>query len=209
MNTKPPRVVVIQTGVANTASVLAGFTKAGAEPLLTNDPLEVETSDYVVLPGVGTFGASIDTLKEYKLVEPLRERIIAERPTLLVCVGFQLLFERSSESPGIPGLGIISGEVARFPNSVRVPQFGWNLIEPDSNCRLLGSGYAYFANSYRAESAPDGWSPAYADNGGPFLAGLERGDVLGCQFHPELSSTWGIALLSRWLGSAQKQGVTC
>ena len=92
----------------------------------------------------------------------------------------------------------------RFEDSVRVPQLGWNYVEADESCRIISSGYAYFANSYCARRLPEGWSGAYADHGGRFIAGLERGAVAALQCHPELSASWGVELLQRWLkaGSA-------
>lgn len=195
-------VVIIKTEVANIASVEAGLKKAGAEVTKSADPMLIAEAERVVLPGVGTFGASMTTLQTNRLDTALRSRIEAGRPTLLVCVGFQLLFSESEESPGSRGLGIINAAVKRFPPSVRVPQFGWNEITPDAECRLLNPGFAYFANSYRAEEKPQGWQAAYAENGGRFIAALERGPILACQFHPELSGPWGKSLLTRWMETA-------
>jgi imidazole glycerol phosphate synthase glutamine amidotransferase subunit len=137
-------------------------------------------------------------LAQHGLDRALRERIGADRPTIAICVGHQLLFERSEESPGVSGLGVVPGEVGRFPEDVRVPQFGWNHVHAGEGCRLLEDGYAYFANSFRATVAP-GWSIATATHGGRFVAAMERGNVIGCQFHPELSGAYGAALLSRFL----------
>ena len=95
------------------------------------------------------------------------------------------------------GLGIIQGTIGRFPESVRVPQFGWNRVEVGERAALLEEGFAYFANSYRATAAP-GWTAANATHGGSYVAAVERGHVIGCQFHPELSSAYGAALLSRF-----------
>src|SRR5262249_20136563 len=128
----------------------------------------------------------------------LRARILADRPTICVCVGHQLLFEASAESPGSEGLAIIPGEVGRFDVGVRVPQFGWNKVQAPAGSRVLASGFAYFAHSYRAVTAP-GWQVATADHGGLFVAALERGNVIGCQFHPELSGSYGAGLLGRFL----------
>ncbi len=199
MSSSAPRVSVLQTGVANIASVLAGLKKAGAEVTPTQNIASIANDPFVVLPGVGTFGSTMQTLLEHRLVEPLKERLNAGAPTLLVCVGFQLLFEQSEESPGVEGFGLIPGRVSRFPDTVRTPQFGWNSISPDEDCAILESGFAYFANSYRAETVSSDWSAAYSDNGGRFVAAVERGSILGCQFHPELSSSWGINLLTKWL----------
>jgi imidazole glycerol phosphate synthase glutamine amidotransferase subunit len=133
--------------------------------------------------------------------EALRRRIAEDRPTIAICVGLQLLFAASEESPGVAGLGVLPGTVRRFGGNVRVPQFGWNRIEPEPACRLLEPGWAYFANSFRAEAAP-GWACAWSEHGGRFVAAIERGRILGCQFHPELSGAFGARLLARFLDLA-------
>ena len=97
------------------------------------------------------------------------------------------------------GLGAIPGRVTRFTGEPRVPQLGWNRISAGGDCRLLTDGHAYFANSFRLQEPPRGWSAAVADHGGPFVAAVERGPVLACQFHPELSGPFGLELISRWL----------
>src|SRR4051794_29328348 len=151
-----------------------------------------------MLPGVGAFGASMQRLVESGADNALRERIAADRPTIAICVGHQLLFETSDESPGAHGLGVVPGHVGRFTGEVRVPQFGWNAVQAGKNARLIEDGWAYFANSYRATAAP-GWTVATATHDGRYVAAMERGNVLGCQFHPELSGAYGEALLSRFL----------
>jgi glutamine amidotransferase len=190
--------VIVPTGTANLASVIAAFRRLGTEPEVSAAPERIGAASHVMLPGVGSFGASMRRLREAGSDTALVERIEADRPTIAICVGHQLLFESSDESPGERGLGIVAGHVGRFPDEVRVPQFGWNALEADHACDLLEDGYAYFANSYRATTAP-GWKLASATHGGPYIAGMERGPVVGCQFHPELSGAYGAALLSRWL----------
>ena len=192
---------VIRTGTANTASVLAGLARAGAEPELTHDAATIRAAAYVVLPGVGAFAAGMTALQQAGLQEVIAERIRADRPTLGICLGLQLLAEGSEESPDVPGLGVLTGRASRFGDHVPVPQLGWNAVTPGDGCRLLTDGYAYFANSYRLLEVPDGWAAATTDHGGRFVAAVERGAVLACQFHPELSSAWGSALLKRWLGA--------
>ena len=193
-------VVVVRTGTANTASVLAGLERAGAVCSMASSATEVDNAHRVVLPGVGTFGAAMERLVRDGLVEPLRERIRQGRPTLAICVGLQVLCERSDESPDSRGLGCIPSSVGRFGTDLKVPQIGWNRVTPAEGDRsLLTEGYAYFANSFRLTGCPDGWIGATTDYGGPFLAALERGAVLACQFHPELSGSWGLSLLRRWL----------
>ena len=193
-----PEVVVVPTGVANLASVKAAFERLGAAVRLCVDAHALEQAERVVLPGVGTFGAAVDGLRNAGTEQALIDRIRHDRPTLAMCVGLQILYEASDESPAAVGLGLIKGRVARFPPGVTTPQFGWNRVEPGPGCRYLDAGYAYFANSYRALEAP-GCRTASAEHGGRFVAGLERGHVVACQFHPELSGAYGRDLMARWL----------
>jgi len=191
--------VVVSTGVANLASVLAGLRRAGAEPRLTRDPREVASARRVVLPGVGAFAPAMATLREHDLVGTLAERIRAGRATLAVCLGMQLLARESEEGRGETGLAGVEEKVTRCPNTVRVPQLGWNKVEPQDGCRFLKPGYAYFANSYKYSQPPSGWRAALTDHAGPFVAAMEHELVLTCQFHPELSGAWGAELLATWM----------
>lgn len=203
------KVVVIETGVANTASVLAALTRAGLDASLTTDPGEVRDGSGVVLPGVGSFGAGMQALRARGLVETVLDRIRSDRPFLAVCLGMQLLCQSSDESPGEHGLSVIDAHIERFPATLRVPQFGWNQVRADATCSMLTSGYAYFANSYRLVSMPEGWKGAISSHGGDFVAAIERGNTLACQFHPELSGPWGIELLTRWAERTRKVVPTC
>ncbi len=197
-------VVVIRTGTANLASVLAALGRAGVEARVTDDPRDAERAERLVLPGVGSFGAAMHTLNARGLAEPLRRRILEGRPTLAVCLGLQLLAESSDESPGVSGLGVIPARITRFSERVRVPQLGWNRVAASPECRLIGSGWAYYANSYRLETPPSGWASAATDHGGRFVGAMERGRVLACQFHPELSGAWGGRLIGRWLSGGHR-----
>jgi imidazole glycerol phosphate synthase glutamine amidotransferase subunit len=191
-------VVIVPTGTANLASVVAAFVRLGAEPRLARTAADVTGAPHVMLPGVGAFAASMERLQAAGLAAALAARIADDCPTICICVGHQLLFRESAESPGTRGLCVIDAEVGRFPPGVRVPQFGWNEVRAEPGARVLGDGYAYFANSYRALAAP-AWTVARAEHGGPFIAAVERGNVVGCQFHPELSGAYGAALLARFL----------
>lgn len=204
MTGRGQEVVVVRTGTANLASIVAGLRRVGAEPLVTEERDVVERAERLVLPGVGTVAAAMARLKECELIDPLVERLRDGRPTLTVCLGLQLMCRESEESPGEPGLGVIRAQVTRFPSIVRVPQLGWNEITPSDELGVLRKGYVYFANSYRLRTAPPGWKVASSDYGGPFVAAMERGAVLACQFHPELSGRFGLELMARWLDGSNR-----
>jgi imidazole glycerol-phosphate synthase subunit HisH len=193
-----PEVVVVPTGTANLASVRAALDRLGARARLAESASTIEGATHVVLPGVGSFGAAVGGLRAAGFDQAVAARVRAGRATLAMCVGLQVLFEASDESPDAAGLAVLPGRVGRFPDAVRVPQFGWNRVVPEPGCRLLEPGYAYFANSYRVLEAP-GCAVATAEHGGRFVAALERDGVLACQFHPELSGAYGHRLIARWL----------
>ncbi|MFT4541443.1 MAG: glutamine amidotransferase [Planctomycetota bacterium] len=193
-----PEILIVATGVANSASVLAAFRRMDTKPRLSNDPNEIRDCSHLVLPGVGAYGPAAQRLDELELRTALQERISSERPTLAICLGMQLLCEGSDESVGTRGLGAVPGIVSPFPEGAPVPQLGWNWVEP-AGCELIEAGHAYFANTYRLQDKPDGWSCAQTNYSTPFVSALERGPILACQFHPELSGEWGARLLARWI----------
>ncbi len=197
-------IVIVPTGTANIASVAAAFRRLGVEPTESTRSDEIERAAGVVVPGVGAFAAAMDRVDSTRLRVALTERINEGRATLVVCVGMQLLCTASEESPGIAGLGVIDDRVERFDSEERVPQLGWNRVEPPRNSRFLEPGWAYFANSYRLRQAPDGWAAATTGYGGEFVSALERDDVLACQFHPELSGAWGARVLGRWMATTKE-----
>lgn len=193
-------VALVPTGTANVASVVAAFRRLGEDVAIVRAAPEIESAPMLVLPGVGTFGAAAAELTRSGIGGALRRRVAAGRPTLAICVGMQLLASTSDESDRAEGIGAFAQHVRRFPDGMTVPQMGWNWVEPESGCRLVSGGWAYFANSYRLEKVPQGWRGAVSEHGGSFVAALEREGVLACQFHPELSGAWGSDLLGRWLG---------
>lgn len=197
------KVWVVKTGNANIASMQAGLRRAGAEPVLTESADEIRNAGRVVLPGVGTLGQTKQRLDERGLSEVLQARVRAGRPLFAVCVGLHLLFEESEESPGVPGLASVPGLIRKYPSDVRVPQFGWNRIEVNGEATYLESGEYYFANSYRLTTPPSGYVTATGDHGGPFVAAFERGGLLACQFHPELSGEVGGRVMQRWVEQSE------
>jgi glutamine amidotransferase len=194
-------VAVVRTGTANIASMMAALRRLDVEPVLTSDPDVIFAADRVVLPGVGAFAAALSQLRETGAAAALAQRVRATKPLLAVCLGLQMLARESEESPGTTGLGLLEADVTRFENDVQVPQLGWNEVIPLQGSRFLEPGYAYYANSYCLRELPVGWSGAWSEHGSRFVAAAERGDLLACQFHPELSGAWGHALIGRWLGA--------
>ena len=191
--------VVVPTGTANMASVRVAFNRLGTDIVEATTPDGVSTAAGVVLPGVGAFGAAMSQVDALGMRQALRDRVDQGSPTLAVCVGMQLLCGSSEESPGVEGLGVIGRTVSRFGGEEKVPQLGWNRVEPGPGSRFVEPGWAYFANSFRMDGVPEGWVGSGTNYGGVFVSALERGDVLACQFHPELSGPWGADLLGRWL----------
>jgi len=203
-------VYIVRTGIANLASVQAGFRRIGANPIITEDPEQVENASYVMLPGVGAFGAAMKHLEACRLVEPLQQRFREMRPTMAICVGLQVLCQESEESPGVKGLGILDAKVWKFPNTVRVPQLGWNEVTSKDAPSLVSEGFAYFANSYYVADVSDGWKVTWATHGVPFIASMEKGEkLLACQFHPELSSAFGQSVLKNWLEKSSEGAFSC
>lgn len=218
----PTPVHIVRSTVGNIASVAALIERLGHTPVLTDSPHDITHAALLILPGVGAFGPMMAHLNALQLVGPLRQRIRDNRSTLGMCLGLQVLFEASEESPGVPGLAALPGHVRRFHHTLRVPQMGWNHVVWDHVVRddvpgvphrptPIDDGHAYFANSYRLDDhaghltnlRAQGWRLAIAHHGGPFLAALARrthaGTVLACQFHPELSGPWGASLIQRWI----------
>jgi imidazole glycerol phosphate synthase glutamine amidotransferase subunit len=201
-------IVIVDTGVANLRSVEVALRRLGARTRRVAEPTAVARARSVVLPGVGAFGAGLSALHRHDLVSALRQRALAGRPTLAVCLGLQLLCEGSDEDPGGRGLGVLPVRVRRLPASERVPNMGWCAV---SNGAAEPSGHAYFAHSFAVPGSDlgrlraSGWELLTADHGGPYLAAASRGGVLACQFHPELSGTWGAEVLRNWLRPADKE----
>lgn len=198
-------VLVVKTGVANIASMLAGLRRAGASPVLVEAGDRLLEAPRVVVPGVGAFGTAMQSLKDMGIVEILVERLTKRLPTMTVCLGLQILGHASEESPGVEGLGVVDATATRFTGDIRVPQLGWNYVRVDEGARYLEDGYVYFANSYRWIDVSGDWRCARGEYAGSFVGAVESGGVLACQFHPELSGDYGHRLMKRWLERGGEQ----
>ncbi len=173
-------------------------------------PNDLQATDAVVLPGVGSFAAARQHLSQAGWDRVIIDRFRNRLPTLAVCLGMQLLCDASEESPGVQGLGILPGMATSFPEGLLKPQLGWNQIHSSPASDFFEDGFVYYANSFRLIQKPEGWEVATSDYGGEFVAAVRRGPLLACQFHPELSGPLGSRLLKRWLlASRQTEPAPC
>jgi len=193
-------IAVVDTGGANHASVLNALARAGREAELTSDPSRLRAASHVILPGVGAAGDAMARLSKAGLVPHIR---VLKQPVLGICLGMQILFERSTEGDA-ECLGILPGTVDAIPaapeRGITVPHMGWNRLEATGPaCALLGAGddYYYFVHGYRAPAGP--FVRATTDHGGPVVAVVEQGNFFGVQFHPERSGRAGAMLIGRFL----------
>lgn len=196
-----PRIAVLDYGIGNLRSAEKAMSHVGADAVLTADPREVERAAAVVLPGVGAFGRCREALSDTGLDEVALEAVASGRPFLGICVGMQLLFEESEESPGVTGLGVLSGKVKRLPDGVKHPQMQWNQLDQVTESPLLdGLGerpWMYFVHSFAPEATAD--VIATCDYGGPVTAAVQHEMVMATQFHPEKSGALGLELLRNFV----------
>lgn len=209
--TDRPLVAVLDYGIGNLRSAQKALQRVGADARLTDDPGLVADADAVVLPGVGAFGACVDALRRRGLDRLAIDAAHDGRPFLGICVGMQLLYDGSDESPGVDGLGILSGRLHRLPSSVKRPQMQWNVVDvrrPSAMfARLDDPVWVYFVHSYAAAADGDG-VVGTCDYGGPVAAAVERGPLWATQFHPEKSGGVGLALLAGFVDAARaRRGV--
>jgi glutamine amidotransferase len=203
-----PLVAVLDYGIGNLRSAQKGLERAGADARLTDDPALIADAAAVVLPGVGAFGRCMEALHRSGLAEQAHLAAGSGRPFLGICVGMQLMYEASEESPDTPGLGILGGEVVRLPDGVKRPQMQWNvlrIVRPAALLRgLPDPAWVYFVHSYAARPADPADTIATCDYGGDVVAAVERRTVMATQFHPEKSGDTGIAMLANFVALARE-----
>ncbi len=203
------RVGVIDYGGGNLRNVLNVLNFLGHEGVLVSSPRDLAAVGRLVFPGVGSFGDCAAELDRRALRGPLAEWIAADRPYFGICLGYQMLFERSSESPGVKGLGAFAGEVVKFPGDrgLKVPHMGWNEVVPTDRSLFAWAGlphplHLYFVHSYYPVPADPLVVASTTDYGGPFASSVARGRVFAGQFHPERSQEAGLRLMGNFLGQA-------
>ena len=198
------KIAIIDYDAGNLRSVEKAFAYLGEEAFITREEKEIMRADHVVLPGVGAFGDAMEKLNRYGLVEVIRKVVQAGQPCLGICLGLQLLFERSEESPGVEGLGIMSGEVVRIPaaEGLKIPHIGWNSLSVKKGSVLFegipDEPYVYFVHSYYLKARNEDEVAATADYGVRLHASVERNNLFACQFHPEKSGEVGLAILKNF-----------
>lgn len=202
------KVALIDYGAGNLRSVANALGGLGVEPVIAAQPSALTNATHLVLPGVGSFGDCMDQLAARDLLDPIRAWVTAGKPYLGICLGYQILFDSSEESPGVPGLGLVPGVVRRFQSSpgLKIPHMGWNSVVPrqtDSNnwAGLGAEPYFYFVHSYFPVPAADDVIAARTSYGNDtFAAAIELPKLLACQFHPEKSQEAGLMLIRNFLG---------
>jgi glutamine amidotransferase len=201
-----PLVAVLDYGIGNLRSAQKALERVGADARLTADSGLIADADAVVLPGVGAFGACMDALRDCGLDEVAIEAANDDRPFLGVCVGMQMLYEGSEETPGAVGLGVLPGRLRRLPDTVKRPQMQWNLVDIRRPSQLFtpvpDPVWVYFVHSYAADADGE-FVIATCDYGGPVAAAVERESLWATQFHPEKSGKVGLELLRGFVDAAR------
>ena len=198
-------IAIIDYDAGNIKSVEKAVQYLGKEVSVTRDPEEILRADHVILPGVGSFGDAMQKLHDYQLVNVIQQVVASGTPFLGICLGLQLLFDESEESPGVKGLGILPGKIVKIPDAygLKVPQIGWNSLRYPSEGKLFRDvkegSYVYFVHSYYLQADEKEIVKAVTEYGIEVEASVEKGNVFACQFHPEKSSDAGLRILQNFL----------
>ena len=198
-------IAIIDYDAGNIKSVEKALQKLGADVVITKDAQEILRADKVILPGVGAFGDAMANLKKFGLDKVIYEVVENGTPFLGICLGLQLLFERSDETPGVAGLGILKGEILRIPDKddLKIPHMGWNSLHLQNQGRLFQGlseqSYVYFVHSYYLKAEDEQIVKATTDYSVNIHASVEKDNVFACQFHPEKSSDAGLKILKNFV----------
>ena len=195
-------IAIIDYGVGNLFSLQSSFAAIGEEAVVTSDEAVISQADRLILPGVGAFEDAAQKLRSSGMADVIKRETAAGKPLMGICLGMQLLFDKSYEYGEHEGLGLIRGSVRPIadviPESLKIPQIGWNALdfkrESDLFCNIKNGDYVYFVHSYYAAECDDAVI-ATCDYGAPLTAAVQKGSVYGCQFHPEKSGEVGLAIL--------------
>ena len=198
-------IAIIDYDAGNIKSVEKAMQLLGQDVTITRDRETILNADKVILPGVGAFGDAMEKIHQYGLYEVIHEVVRNRTPFLGICLGLQLLFERSDETPGVEGLGILKGEILRIPDQegLKIPHMGWNSLEFHNQGRLFRGlpkdPYVYFIHSYYLKAEDESIVTATTQYSTNIHASVEQDNVFACQFHPEKSSDVGIQILKNFV----------
>lgn len=198
-------VAVIDYDAGNLRSVEKALNFLGEDVMITRDGSRILAADKVILPGVGAFGDAMAKLNQYGLPPVIRQAVDRGTPFLGICLGLQLMFERSEESEGVEGLGLLGGKILRIPpdRGLKIPHMGWNSLDIRRDSRLFAGispgAYVYFVHSYYLEAEDESVVAASAEYSVHIHAAVERGNVFACQFHPEKSGDVGLKILKNFV----------
>ena len=198
-------IAILDYDAGNIKSVEKALIHLGQEAVITRNPDVIMACEKVILPGVGNFGDAMGKLREYKLDKVIYDVVDAGKPFLGICLGLQLLYKTSEESPGVTGLGILDGEIVRIPDApdLKVPQIGWNSLEITPGSKLFEgipqNSYVYFVHSYYLRAKNEAEVAARTHYSVDIHASVEKDNVFACQFHPEKSSTVGLQILQNFI----------
>ena len=199
-------IAIIDYDAGNIKSVEKALQYLGEEVIITREAEVILNADGVILPGVGAFGDAMDKLNRYGLTEVIHQYVETGKPFLGICLGLQLLFEESEESPGVRGLHLLDGKIVRIPaeNGLKVPHIGWNDLSFPREGKLFRGlkehSYVYFVHSFYLQAEEEQVVTATAEYGVNIHASVEKGNVFACQFHPEKSSEVGLKILKNFIG---------
>ena len=198
-------VAIIDYGAGNLSSVKKALDFLGAESEITKDRDKIMVASHIILPGVGSFGDAMDSMNRRGLTETVKEAALSGKPFLGICLGLQLLFESSEESPGVRGLGLLKGKIVEIPNDrgLKVPHIGWNSVSLKQTDGIFKgidqNSYFYFVHSYYLKGADEGAVAATTDYGVEIQCAVQQGNLCATQFHPEKSSKTGLQVLKNFL----------
>ena len=196
---------IIDYDAGNIKSVEKALAYIGEETIVSRDPEVLLKADKAILPGVGSFGQAMENLHRYNLVPVIKDMVKNNTPFLGICLGLQLLFESSDETPGVEGLGILKGKILRIPPSpgLKIPHMGWNSIDIKEDSRLFEGidrqSYMYFVHSYYLKAEEEQIVKASTEYTTHIHASVEKDNVFACQFHPEKSSDVGLKILKNFV----------
>ncbi len=198
-------IAIIDYDAGNIKSVEKAFMALGQDVVVTRDQATIMNAEGVVLPGVGAFGDAMDKLHTYDLVETIHKVVEKKTPFLGICLGLQLMFESSEETPGVEGLGLLKGKIVRIPEGegLKIPHIGWNNLAYPNQGRLYQdipeNSYVYFVHSYYLQAEEPEIVRATTEYGVTIHASVEKDNVFACQFHPEKSSAVGMKILENFV----------